>query len=151
MRETTVIAKQEEEQQEAKYLTALFRVDPELLEKTGRSLKLLLLHRRCATCWGTLVQEPNMGMEIKADAHLKQLARHCSQTPDFIRSGMPVMEATFRVLLANGNKAMTLEAIHDALEEKWTDYANPRTPTPDRLYRMISREKFYGISEQGKK
>jgi hypothetical protein len=63
---------------------------------------------------------------------------------------MPVMEATFRVLLANGNKAMTLEAIHDALEKRWTDYANPRTPTPDRLYRMISREKFYCISEQVK-
>ena len=141
---------EQEEQEESKYLTALFRVDPELLERTGRSLKLLLLHRRCATCWGTLIQEPNQGMDIKADAHIKQMARQCSQTPEFIRPEMPVMEATFRVLLANGNKAMTLEAIHDALEEKWTDYTNPRTPTPDRLYRMISRDRFYGVSEQAK-
>ena len=82
---------EEEQQQEAQYLSASFKIDEEGLADRGRSLGILLLHRRCASCWGTLVQKPRQGLDIKASEHLKQIARHCSAEPDFIHPDLPVL------------------------------------------------------------
>ena len=135
----------EEQQEEATYLAASFKVDSDRLAAQGRSLQLLLLHRRCASCWGTLVQEPAQGLKIEAAKHLEQIAHHCSATPDFIHPALPIMEAVFRVLLSNGNEPMTLESIYETLWERWSDSTNPRTPTPEKLYRLLTSDTFYGI------
>ena len=110
-------------------------------------MQLLLLHRRCASCWGSLVQEPAGGLNIEAAEHLKRIARHCSASPDFIHAELPVMEAVFRILLSNGNETMTLKAIYEALLERWLDSPNPRTPPQGKLYRMLSNDTFYGITQ----
>ena len=144
---------QQEHEQEEKYLSASFKVDPARLASRLRSLQLLLLHRRCASCWGTLVQDPTQGFDIEAAVHLKQIARHCSKEHGFIQPELPVMEAVFRILLSNGNQATTVESIYETLMERWSDPTNPRTPLPDKLYRMLSGDNFYGISQvsDGKK
>jgi len=142
-----IMEPEQQQEQEEKYLAVSFRVDPERLASRGRSLQLLLLHRRCASCWGTLVQKPAQGLGIKVAEHLKQIARHCSKAPDFIHPELPVIEAVFRILLSNGNQTTTLESIYKTLLERWSDPTNPRTPSPDKLYRMLSGDTFYGISQ----
>lgn len=137
----------EQHQEEATYLPASFKIDPQRVAAQGRSLQLLLLHRRCASCWGSLVQEPAGGLNIEAAEHLKQIARHCSASPDFIHAELPVMEAVFRILLSNGNETMTLKSIYEALLERWLDSPNPRTPPPGKLYRLLSNDTFYGITQ----
>jgi len=138
-----VIGQQQVESEEL--LSARFAIDPDRLAASGRSLQLLLLHRRCASCWGTIIQEPAQGLAIEVDEHLERIVNHCSLSPEFIRSEMPVMEAVFRVLLSNDREPMTVEAIYEALRERWSNPTNPRTPPPDKLYRMLMVDTFYGI------
>ena len=136
-----------QEDEEAGYLSAKYKIFPEALAASGRSLSLLLLHRRCASCWGTLFQEEAGGIGIEANEHMKTIASHCSKQPDFIHPGLPIMEAILRILLSNGNKPTTLEQIYDTLQERRSDPTNPWTPPPAKLYRMISRDAYYGIGE----
>ena len=138
---------EQQQQEETEYLSASFRIDPERLTALGRSLQVLLLHRRCASCWGTLIQDPAQGREIEAAEHLEQIANHCSSAPHFIRPEFPVMEAAFRILLSNGTQPMTLQSIYEALRERWSNLTNPRTPPTDKLYRMLQGDTFYGIIE----
>ena len=138
---------EEPQQQKATHSPARFMIDVERLAAQGRSLQLLLLHRRCASCWGTLIQEPAQGLNIDAAEHLEQIARQCSGTPDFIHPELPVMEAVFRILLSNVNVPMTVEAIYETLRERWLDSPNPRTPSLEQLYRLLSGDTFYGIRE----
>jgi len=141
------VVTEQQQEEEATYLSAVFKVDPERLAAQGRSLQLLLLHRRCASCWGTLIQEPAQGLKIEAAKHLEQIAHHCSAAPDFIHPELPVMEAVFRILLSNGNEPMTLESIYETLQERWSDSTNPRTPPPEKFYRLLSGDTFYGITQ----
>ena len=137
----------EDEETEAPYLKARFHIDTEWIAAQGRSLKLLLLHRRCASCWGGLVQEPNGGQDIAAAEHMKRIAQHCSKTPDFIHPEMPLMEAIFRLLLANRNRPLNTEEIYEKLRERWVDPVNPRIPSEVGIYRLLSSDTFYGIRE----
>ena len=134
-------------EKEAAYLRASFRIDQERLAAQGRSFQLLLLHRRCASCWGGMVQRLDGGRSIKAAEHLRRIAKHCSTTPDFIHSEMPLMEAVFRLLLTNSTKPMSVEEIYKGLEEKWVDPVNPRIPPPEGVYRTLRSDTFYGISQ----
>ena len=136
---------EEREQEEERYLATRFKVDPERLATQDRSMRLLLLHRRCAACWGTLIQEPDHGLSIEADEHLEQIASHCFAASDFIHHELPVMEAVFRILVGSGNQSMVLEDIYQILRERWSDPTNPRTPQPEKLYRTLSADIFYGI------
>ena len=138
---------QETEEQEAAYLTTRFTISPERLAAWGRSFQILLLHRRCVSCWGTLIQEPGKGMNVTVAQHLRRIAAQCSNTPEFIKPQMPVMEAVFRILLSGRNRPKTVEELFQSLEERWSDATNPRTPTPETLYRMLTRDAFYGFAE----
>ncbi|MBI4338583.1 MAG: hypothetical protein HY680_01370 [Chloroflexi bacterium] len=130
-----------------RYLSTTFAVSPEKLESQGRALNLLLLHRRCSACWGTLIQDEAGGREIPWEEHLAMVEGHCSRTAEFIYPGLPLMEAVFRVLLGRGNAPTTLGEIHGVLQEKWADSSSHWAPPPARLYRMASRDVFYGIIE----
>lgn len=132
-----------------KYLSTKFVIRPGNLERQGRSLSLLLLDRRCGVCKSALAQEELQGSETTAAKHLEQIGNHCSKNQDFIYPGLPLNEAMFRVLLSGGNRPMELGKIYDALEDRWSDASSRWTPLPDRLFRMLSRDIFYGIAEVG--
>lgn len=138
---------EERQETEEEYLSTRFVIDPERLVARGRSLKILLLHRRCATCWVSLLQEGEKGLEIEVEEHWEKIASHCSRSSDFLQSEQPLMEAVFRVLLGNGKRPMTLQAISQALLERWSDPTSPRTPSPRKLYRMLLADTFYGINQ----
>ena len=141
----------ETEQVEAPYLKAKFFISQERLAHAGRSLQLLLLQRRCSTCWGTLVKDSKGAWKIPVKEHLKQIAKQCSKMPEYIHADMPLAEAVFRVLLSNGTKPMVMEKIYAALEDRWVDPINPRIPTSEGVYRMMGTDTFYGITEEAPK
>ena len=62
-----------EQEQEAPYVNALFHISPERIASLGRSFQLLLLQRRCASCWGSLMQEPKGGRDVTAPRHLSKI------------------------------------------------------------------------------
>lgn len=141
----------ETEQVETPYLKAKFFISQERFAHAGRSLQLLLLQRRCSTCWGTLVQDSEGAWKISVKDHLKQIAKQCSKMSEYINPDMPLAEAVFRVLLSNGTRPMAMEKIYAALEDRWVDPVNPRIPTSEGVYRMMETDTYYGITEEAPK
>ena len=144
----------QEEEQDSRYLAATFKVDPGRLESLGRSMGLLLLHRRCPSlllhkrcpsCRATLINKPDQGLSINAKEHLKRIAEDCSKESNYITHGMPIMEAVFRILLSHRGGPLSVEEILEELQERWSDPTNPRDPTPDKTYRILAGDRFYGI------
>ncbi len=129
------------------YLATTFAIFPEKLEAQGRSLSLLLLHRRCAACWGALIQEAAGGLEIPWQDHLERIAGHCSKNRDFIAPGQPIMEAVFRTILSRGNHPTPLEDILGTLQDQWSDSSSHWAPSPGKLHRMLTKDVFYAIGE----
>jgi len=142
-----MISNAQEIEEQPEYLLTNFKVNIEKLAAMNRSFASLLLDRRCASCWGDIFQEPGQGINIETLEHLKKIATHCSNIPGFIQSNSPVMEAVFRILIGNRNKATTLKSIYESLHKRWSDPTNPRTPSLDKLYRMLLADTFYGISQ----
>ena len=142
-----MVSTEQEQVPEAPYVSAQFHVSPERIASLGRSFQLLLLQRRCASCWGSLMQEPKGGRDVTAPRHLSKIASHCSKTADFINSDMPLAEAIFRILLANANKPMPIQQIYESLNERWVNPINPRIPEMEGIYRIMSYDTFYGFNE----
>lgn len=136
----------EKEGQESRYSATTVRVDVDNLKTLGRSISLLLLHRRCASCWSGLINEPNQGLDIDAKSHLKQITGHCSKDPGFISHGMPMMEAVFRILVSRKYGPISINKLLDDLQERWTDPTNPSIPSPEKIYRMLKGDRYYGIA-----
>ncbi len=125
-------------QTEAKYF-----IDIEAMEAKGRSMSVMLASRRCPSCQISLSKEELL--TIQPDIHLERLVECCSKKPDYIFSTMPLMEATFRLLLAVGNRAMTLQEIHEALAERWRAAGFPKYLPLGMLERMLNHDDYYGI------
>lgn len=124
-----------------------FHIDERRVSLSNRSFQLLLLQRRCASCWGSLIQEPDSGRDLTASKHLSKIASHCAKTSDYISKGMPIAEAIFRLLLANRNKLMTIGEIYDGLSDRWVDRMNPGIPEPHGIYKIMTSDVFYGFAE----
>ena len=133
------------EDQESRYLEAIFKVDVDHLKTLGRSITLLLLTRQCDSCRSGLINEPGQGLNIDAKDHLKQIMTHCSKEPGFISYKMPIMEAVFRILLSHRYGPMSISKLLDPLQERWTDPTNPSIPSPEKVYRILKGDKYYGI------
>lgn len=70
----------------------------------------------------------------------------CSRRSGYITPDMPVLEAVFRILLANANQPMPLEHIRDQLRE-WcpTGRCQWLLIPLDTLRRVVERDQHYGL------
>ncbi len=135
----------EQEREKSTNLEMAVKIDTDHLINLGKSLSLLLLHRRCASCWSEIINDPNQGLNIDAKSHLKQITGHCSKKPEFISHGMPLMEAVFRILLSRRYGPIPINKLLEELQEKWTDPTNPSIPSSEKIYRMLKANEYYGI------
>ena len=76
---------------------------------------------------------------------LKVISNICSKEPDFLLPGTPITEAVFKLLLANTNKAMTLDEIQSGLTTAWASVIYLKNLTDDVLRRMLDQENEYFI------
>lgn len=63
------------------------------------------------------------------------LMQHCARQPDFLHEGVPLVDAVFRLLLANGNTPMTPVEIGERLNRPAMTIL--RTLSGPRVYRGI--------------
>ncbi|OGG56319.1 MAG: hypothetical protein A3F84_01635 [Candidatus Handelsmanbacteria bacterium RIFCSPLOWO2_12_FULL_64_10] len=70
----------------------------------------------------------------------------CAHKQQFVVPDMPVLEAIFRILLANGNQPMPLEHIRDQLRE-WcpTGRCQWLLLPPETIRRIVENDQFYGL------
>jgi uncharacterized protein YlaI len=72
----------------------------------------------------------------------------CSRKSGYINPEMTVLEAVFRILLANGNQPMPLEHVREQLRE-WcpTGRCQWLLMPMDLLRVVVSRDQFYGLKQ----
>ena len=124
-----------------------YTIAPSLFEAQGRSARMMALHRRCARCWGTLYQKANVLAAFTFEQHRKRIAECCSTQADYTTPEMPVLEVVFRLLLAMGEKGLTLEELHEAMSRPRGATGMPRGLSAEALRRMIVHDRYYGIRE----
>lgn len=147
------------EQEERRYF-----VDPQWYERQGLAFNMVAQARLCASCTaklGTFVEErypvidpktKRVSFELRkvpyAANPLPVIRDHCSRAKDFITPETPLMEAMFRVFLANGNQPIPLSTVRDHLLTYLPDMAALRSDFPlSMLERLIKGDNMYGIVE----
>jgi len=120
-----------------------FVISQEQAVRIGRSLPLMIVGRMSYT------DKQTFGENLAPDADIKALIGHVasnsSKDPDYLLPDTPLKEAIFRVILANGNEAMTAENISELLTERWAMTAYPRDVTPEVIQRLLESSYTYGI------
>ena len=120
-----------------------FVISQEQAVRLGRSLPLMIVGRMSYT------DKQTFGENLEPDADIQALIGHVatnsSNDPDYLLPDTPLKEAIFRVMLANGNEAMTAENISELLAERWAMTAYPRDVSPEVIQRLLESSYSYGI------
>ncbi len=137
-----------------------YYIDEKWYTAHNKSFRAVAQTRMCPTCrkkLGTEVQErvptvDNRGRVIYemravpfASNPLSEIRRHCSKEPGYLSAETPVLEALFRVFLANGNQPIDLDAIRDQLASYIPMSDRPRGYSPELLKRLLETENQYGL------
>ena len=108
----------------------------------NRSLILLFTGMLCKECKKQYKAEaPSVSSVL-----VKNIQRCCSKKTDYIHSGLPLKQATYRSMLAKGNRPATARQISDFLTEKWGESVYTRSMTPSVISRLLETRVDYEIS-----
>lgn len=98
-------------------LDTRFHIDYEWWERESRELRVYLQSHLCpehreifeGQDWEEKIDwvDPDTGEVSRVDGLQHVLRVHCSQQPDYITSKTALVDAVFRVFLANGNRPLT--------------------------------------------
>ncbi|MBX5490964.1 MAG: hypothetical protein IRZ14_07380 [Chloroflexi bacterium] len=77
---------------------------------------------------------------------LRRIREDCSAKKGYITPDMPILEAVFRIYLANGNQPMSLASVRDQLADWCPDGQCRWLLLPlDQLERIVRHDQFYGL------
>lgn len=115
-------------------------IDLDWLTNNDRSLTVMVTEYLCPKCRKKLKVDRT---EIQPLEILKSIKTCCSKGTDFLSPMLPLQESVFRVLLANGNKGMTIDEIN-------VDLGNRRSidvyrNSPMLLERLLKNDDRYGF------
>ncbi len=106
-------------------LETKFHIDFDWWDREGRDLRVYLQSHLCSDCRKVYVNhrgnaevdwiDPDTAEVTRVDALWQSLRSHCSERPDFITENTPLVDAVFRVFLANGNKPLSAIELHEIL------------------------------------
>ena len=123
-----------------------FHIDWDWWAQSGRNYRLDIYSQLCEECRGRFpspldVEEvdwvdPDTAEVVRADALLTCLRRFCLEDPDYVNPSLPLAAAVFRVFLANGNKPLSANDLHEQL---------PWRPARTILRILGGRQTHYGI------
>lgn len=77
---------------------------------------------------------------------VKNIQKCCSKKTDYIHSGLPLKQATYRTMLAKGNRPSTAKQISDFLIGRWGESVYTRSMTPAVISRLLETSVDYQIS-----
>ena len=120
-----------------------YQVDFKALEASGRSAAFLVQVRCCWQCQSVIDEQPELAGDLKY--LMKQIATDCSQRADYLLPGTPLTEAVFRLMVATGNKPMTIQEIADQLSIAWASIIYMKDLSEDLLSRLLDSENEYMI------
>lgn len=139
-------------------------VDPQWYEERAMVFSVVAQGRLCYSCAGKLgsfVEERYPVIDPKTKRVTFEFRRVpyaanplpiirdcCSRARDYITPETPLLEAIFRVFLANGNQPMTVAAVREHLLTYLPEMAALRSDYPvEMLERLIRADRAYGLRE----
>ncbi len=122
----------------------LYYISFERIAQLNRSPVAIVAARRGPSCPSLLQPEHELTDPKKL---VGEIAKYCSDEPEFVRHDMPIQEMVFRMLLLRGNKPTPLEELHYDLTEKWASPTRPISITQKSLNRVLASDTFYGFSQ----
>ena len=129
-----------EPQQEPKY-----QIDTKAFDASGRSFEFAVYARLSKNGKAIVDDGDSAGGFGSAAEYMKVMSNICSKELDFLLPGTPITEAVFKLLLANTNKAMTLDEIQSGLSAAWSSVIYLKNLSDDVLRRMLDQENDYFI------
>jgi hypothetical protein len=127
-----------------------YTIDFDAFQSTGRSAAFVLAGRLCGRCDPCLkFSKDNPAYLRPASELLKQIANSCSREPAYLLPGTPVTEAVFRLMLASGNRPMTVAEIQGGLTQAWASVIYLKNLSDDVVRRMLEQPNEYHISAHG--
>ncbi len=115
-------------------------IDLEWYERSHRSFSTLAGRGLCPKCRKRLKDG-----EVSAKDILAAIKDCCAKSGDFMPESLPVMEAVFRLFLANGNQPLGLEKIAEELRERRGGGFYPGSPQT--LLRLLQSDRYYGLKQ----
>ncbi|MBI3964279.1 MAG: hypothetical protein HY329_01485 [Chloroflexi bacterium] len=138
-----------------------YAIDLDWYERRGRSFRAMAETRYCGACRGKIgssatEQQPTIDPETGravfddreqafGDDPFAVIRQCCSLSRDYITADTPVLEAVFRVFLANGNQPSTLKSVQEQLEQWIPLYSRPHGYAVPFLERMLASDTLYGV------
>jgi hypothetical protein len=124
-------------------LETKFHIDFDWWEGKGHDLRVYLQSHLCSECKAIYANhrgnrevdwiDPDTAEVTRVDALWQSLRTHCHQRPDFITETTPLIDAIFRVFLANGNKPLSAIELRDILGRS----------TPETILRTLAGRTIY--------
>jgi hypothetical protein len=146
--------------EEARY----YHVDPSWFEENNLSFDDVVRGRMCDTCRAKIGQEVEertpvfdkdtgrMRFVVRQTTYgsdpLKAIREHCGRAKNYVHRDMPTLEAIFRIFLANGNQAMTLDQVREQLAEWCPGGGCQWLLLPQEMVeRLVQNDTHYGLRQ----
>jgi len=115
-------------------------IDIDWLEANDRSFSVMVSNYLCTKCRKKLKIDQS---ESQPSDILKSIKSCCSKDEEFLSPMLPLQESVFRVLLANGNKGLTLQEINQELGNRRG--IEIYHTSPEFLTRLLENDRHYGF------
>ncbi|MBI2864254.1 MAG: hypothetical protein HYX94_06790 [Chloroflexi bacterium] len=146
---------------DAEQIETRYHIDTDWYRQQGKSFEVMAQSRMCASCkkkLGTETEERVPSMDQKSGRVVFQVQKVpygsnpfvavrdcCGKKKEFISASTPVLEAVFRLFLANANQPLTLDDVQQKLEEAAGYAQTGHHVGPDLLRRLLDHDRQYGI------
>ena len=122
-----------------------YQIDTKAFDTSGRSFSFAIYSRLSQSGKAVIDDGKSVGGFGVPAEYMKVMSNICSKEPDFLLPGTPITEAVFKLLLANTNKAMTLDEIQSGLTTAWASVIYLKNLSDEILRRMLDQENDYFI------
>ena len=122
-----------------------YQVDIRAFDASGRSFAYAVYSRLSNSGKSVVDDGKTPGGFGSATEYMKVMSNICSKEPDFLLPGTPITEAVFKLLLANTNKALTIDEIQSGLTTAWASVIYLKNLSDDILRRMLDEDNDYFI------
>jgi len=122
-----------------------YQIDTKAFDISGRSFSFAIYSRLSQSGKAVIDDGKSVGGFGVPAEYMKVMSNICSKEPDFLLPGTPITEAVFKLLLANTNKAMTLDEIQSGLTTAWSSVIYLKNLSDEILRRMLDQENEYFI------
>lgn len=124
-----------------------FHIDFDWWDRESSAFRVYLMSHLCAEHRAAFVPEAPVELLDWVDTESGEVRRidslqyilgaHCAQQPEFLTPHIPLVDAVFRVFIANGNQPLTPDELADKIQRPTQGQTILRTLAGQRVYKGL--------------